>query len=72
MEINALDRELFDYAQSLMALRLKEVLTITSSSSHSILPLRVSTANCAVRPAETATKFRQLFGIFQPPGHKGP
>jgi hypothetical protein len=84
-EINKFDLELFAYAQSLMAYRLKFLApTVESVKTQLGLDAHLNTVvsaevfnqhkdQCAALDAQLSPEFRKKYvGVFQPPGHKGP
>lgn len=84
-EINKYDIELFEYAQSLMAYRLKFVApTVENVKKQLGLDAHLNTVvsgdvyaqhkhQCAALDSKLDPDFRKRYvGIFQPPGHKGP
>lgn len=72
-KMNALDIQLFEYAQSLVALRLKEVLSmVRSPAPPSHFPARVNKDQCVHGGLGVIHKYKNSFGVFQPKGHKGP
>lgn len=64
--MNKFDIELFEYIKSLAALRLKEMNAIIDLSAHK------TGQQCSAIPMTLLIKSRESFGVFQPPGHKGP
>eukprot|EP01031_Cornospumella_fuschlensis_P027526 gene27526-33248_t len=72
--LNTLDIQLFEYAQSLVALRLKEVLRMVQSpqphTAH--IPIAVARKQCIDEGLGVIHKYKRYFGVFQPKGHKGP
>lgn len=83
-ELNKYDIELFEYAQSLMAYRLKfiapAVLSVKAglgmdSHLNTVVSQEVFNkhhAQCAALDVKLSPELKKHVGIFQPPGHKGP
>lgn len=84
-EINQYDLQLFAYAQSLMAYRLKFLSpTVESVKAQLGLDSHLNTVvsgevynkhkdQCAALDSQLSPEFKKKhIGIFQPPGHKGP
>jgi hypothetical protein len=67
-ELNAWDLQLYSYAQSLAALRLKEVQSIVEEAT----PDHIHHSKCTTNASRVVMEYRKLFGVFQPAGHKGP
>lgn len=63
-DINKMDLELYEFAKSLAAVRLKELHGSYGNCSQEVL--------CPHIPHSFVSKNKNLFGVFQPPGHKGP
>lgn len=84
-EINKYDIELFEYAQSLWAYRLKFISPLVlnikkqlglDSHMNTVSNTDIYNTNknqCMLLDTTIKPKFRKEYiGIFQPPGHKGP
>lgn len=84
-EMNALDLELYEYAQTLMAYRLKFIPpTVLKVKAQLGLDSHLNTVvskeifeqkkdQCAALDSSLSPAFKKKYvGIFQPPGHKGP
>merc|ERR1712146_295974 len=83
-ELNHWDIKLFEYAQSLLAYRLKFVLPVVDQvkmelglSVHSHVAGRVQTSRedgevCKARTMALPQELKKELGVFQPPKHKAP
>ncbi len=84
-EINSYDLRLWEYAQSLMALRLKMVVPIVNEVKRELglnthrntlsaqdIKKAVDTGMCSSLDINLTAAQKKSFGIVRPPGHKGP
>ena len=67
--MNALDLELYDFAKSMVARRLKLMQEILGQMKLADPPKNLQSI-CQKR--ELGPRFHKSVGIFRPPGHKGP
>lgn len=68
--MNAFDIELYQYAKDLVALRLKQLSPLSRDSPEE--EEKGAAETCSPLPMAFLSQQRQNFGVFQPPGHKGP
>jgi hypothetical protein len=72
--MNSLDIELFEYAKQLVLERSTELLPlleeIVNMSFNKFKGIAAS--QCSRLPKTFISNYRLSFGMFQPPGHKGP
>lgn len=73
-EINGLDLQLFEYAQSLAARRLREVPKLVWDVTHSSSAIATTGGanKCGTKIQRLPQALHQQLGIHQPPGHKAP
>jgi hypothetical protein len=71
-ELNSLDIKLYRYAESLVALRLREIKQVFAKVKDKT-PRNIHRAeSCNPIPMTLIMRYKPYFGVFQPPGHKGP
>jgi hypothetical protein len=72
--MNSFDIELFEYAKELVLQRSTELLPLLEQ----IINMGnnqfkgIASSQCARLPRTFISTYRSTFGMFQPPGHKGP
>ena len=73
-ELNGLDLQLFEYAQSLAARRLREVPRLVWDINHPASPSGATQLRnqCGAKIQRLPQKLSSQLGIHQPPGHKAP
>lgn len=71
-QLNQFDIELYQYAQSLVALRLKEVTSLAAASADHANRVRTIPSDCVHDAMGIVVRNKKMFGVFQPKGHKGP
>ncbi len=70
--MNQYDIALYEYAKSLVAMRVKDMTTIIDRALKPTRPNREAGQHCKAVTGEFVAKNKKNFGVFQPPGHKGP
>jgi hypothetical protein len=71
-EMNKFDLQLFEYAKSLVALRLMEFKKIVETAAMDTPDNQGKSMHCKAVPGNFLVVHKPYFGVFQPPGHKGP
>lgn len=71
-ELNSLDLKLYQYAESLVALRLREIKQIFAKVKDKAPRNKQLEKSCNPIPMTLIMRYKPYFGVFQPPGHKGP
>jgi hypothetical protein len=69
---NKLDIELFEYAKTLVAMRLELLRSLMPDTTLEKSDNLKLSLQCSDLPSQFAREYHHFFGASQPPGHKGP
>ena len=72
IEMNQWDIELYEYAKDLVSLRLKEYKKMVETAVMDLPENQGLALSCQAIPVHFLVQNKARFGVFQPPGHKGP